>query len=88
MIKRLSKSASQGKVPGGNGRETPELPAIPDDKLTGRWAGLIGASFVIAVFAGVLTYFAAGKSGSLAGAALAGGAAFGCALGLLNSIIA
>jgi hypothetical protein len=89
MITRLSNRASQRKVPSGPDRETHEIATIADSKLSGRWAGIIGASFMIAACAGALTYLAAGKSGaSVAGAGLAFGAAFAGALRLLNSIIA
>jgi len=57
--------------------------------LTGRSAGIIGASFLISVTAGVLTYLAVGSSHADLGAAfLAGGAAFASAIRLLNSVIA
>jgi hypothetical protein len=90
MIMRLQLRASRGKVPSGPSPETPETPENSDSKLiNGRSAGIIFASFLIAVAAGALTYFMAGKSGaSLAGAILAGGATFGGAIRLLNSIIA
>ena len=62
----------------------------PENKmLTGRSAGIIGASFLISVTAGVLTYLAVGSSHADLGAAfLAGGAAFASAIRLLNSVIA
>jgi len=89
MIKRLQKKASQEKVPSSRRRETPEIGPFADRLLTGRSAGIIGASFVIAVCAGALTYLAVSKPGTgLAGAILAGGAAFAGALRLLDSIIA
>ena len=56
--------------------------------LSGRAVAIIGASLVIAVSAGTLTYLTAGKSGaSLAEAILVGAAAFGGAIRLLDSII-
>jgi hypothetical protein len=89
MITRLQLRASREKVPGAPGRETPQTAAISGSKLiSGRSAGIIFASFLIAVSAGALTYLMAGKSGaSLAGAILAGGATFGGAIRLLDSII-
>jgi hypothetical protein len=57
--------------------------------LTTRSAGILGASFLIALAAAALTYFAVGRAAAgLAGAALAGGAAFAGAIRLLNAIIA
>jgi hypothetical protein len=57
--------------------------------LTSRSAGILGASFLLAVVAAALAYLAVGKpSAGLAGAVLAGGAAFAGAVRLLNSIIA
>lgn len=90
MIKRLQKNASAQEVPGSHDWETSGSGTDADGRLlTVRSAGILGASFVIAVCAGVLTYLAVGKPGAgLAGAALAGGAAFAGAIQLLNSIIA
>jgi hypothetical protein len=57
--------------------------------LTSRSAGILGASFLIGVVAAGFAYLAVGKPGpGLAGAVLAGGAAFAGAIRLLNSIIA
>jgi hypothetical protein len=89
MFNRLSKSVSPGKVPGAVGPETAESAPIDQKTLSGRWAGIIGASFAIAVIAGILTYLATGKSGaSMYGGILAGGAAFTSAVSFLNSHIA
>jgi hypothetical protein len=90
MIKRLQKNASPEQVPGSHDWETSGSAANTDGRLlTVRSAGIIGASFMIAICAGVLTYLAVGKPGpGLAGAVLAGGAAFAGAIQLLNSIIA
>lgn len=90
MIKRLHNKASEQKVPINREPETPESPpAVRPGLLPGRWAGILGASFLVAVCAGVLTYLAVSKPGAdLAGAVLAGGAAFAGAVRLLDSIIA
>lgn len=89
MFQRLQKKASQQKVSGSRYRETPESAPTTDSKLlSGRAAAIIGASFVIAVCAGTLTYLTAGKSGaSRAAAILVGAAAFAGAIRLLDSII-
>lgn len=88
MIKRLHKNASKQKVPSREVRETRET-STRDGMMTGRTAGILFASFVIAVGAGLLTYLVVGKPGAnLAGAALAAGAAFKGAICLLDSIIA
>jgi hypothetical protein len=89
MFQRLQKKASQQKVPSSPYWETPETARASNSKLlSGRAAAIIGASFVIAVCAGTLTYLAAGKSSaSLAGAILVGATAFAGAIRLLDSII-
>jgi hypothetical protein len=89
MFQRLQKKAAQQKVPSSRYLETPETtPATNGKLLSGRAAAIIGASFVIAVCAGTLTYLTAGKSSaSLAGAILIGAAAFAGAIRLLDSII-
>ena len=89
MLQRLPKKTSQQKVPSSRYWETPKpAPAANSKLLSGRAAAIIGASFMIAVCAGTLTYLAAGKSGaSLAGAILVGAAAFAGAIHLLDSII-
>lgn len=89
MFQRLQKKASQQKAPSSSYWKTPESAPTTNSKLLGgRAAAIIGASFVIAVCAGTLTYLAAGKSGaSLAGAILAGAAVFAGAIHLLDSII-
>jgi hypothetical protein len=89
MFQRIQKKTSQQKVPSGRYREAPESAPVADSKLlSGRAAAIIGASFVIAVCAGMLTYLSAGKSGaSLAGAILVGAVAFAGAIRLLDSII-
>jgi len=89
MFTRLSNSASPRKVPGAVGTETAQSAPIDHKTLSGRWAGIIGASFMIGIIAGILAYLATGKSGaSIAGGILAGGAAFTSALSFLNSLIA
>ena len=89
MFQRLQKKAPQQKVPGSRYWKTPETaPATNGKLLSGRAAAIIGASFVIAVCAGTLTYLTAGRSSaSLAGAILVGSAAFAGAIRLLDSII-
>jgi hypothetical protein len=90
MIMRLQKTASKQKVPSSHRQETQEPAAIAGGRLlTGRSAAILGASFAIAVCAGVLAYLAVGKPGAnLAGAVLAAGAAFVSAIRFLDSIIA
>jgi hypothetical protein len=57
--------------------------------LTPRSAGILGASVIIAMVAGLLTYLAVGAgTAGLAWAVLTAGAAFAGAIRLLNSIIA
>jgi hypothetical protein len=57
--------------------------------LSARSAAILGASFLIAIIAGALTYLALGRSdSSLAGAILAAGTAFAGAIRLLIAIIA
>jgi len=89
MIQRLQKKASQQKVPSSHNWETPETaPTTSSKLLSGRAAAIIGASFVIGVCAGTLTYLTVGKrSPSLAEAILVGAAAFAGAIRLLDSII-
>lgn len=89
MFQRLQKKASHQKVPSSRYWKTPETAPITNSKLlSGRAAAIIGASFVIAVCAGTLTYLTAGKSSpSLAGAILVGAAAFAGSIRLLDSII-
>lgn len=89
MFQMLQKKVSQQKVPDSRRGETPETASPTNGKLlSGRAAAIIGASFVIAVCAGALTYLAAGKSSaSLAGAIVVGAAAFAGAIRLLDSII-
>jgi hypothetical protein len=85
--------AEQGRPPAGPAPAppppVPETAPITNSKLlSGRAAAIIGASFVIAVCAGTLTYLTAGRSSaSLAGAILVGAAAFAGAIRLLDSII-
>lgn len=89
MFKRLPKCPSKKEVPGPPEKQTREPVPDPGKKLNGRWAGIIGASFIVAVGVGILTYLADGTSGaSSAKAILAGSWAFGFTLNLLNSIIA
>ena len=89
MIQRLQKKASQQKVPSSLHPETSENETAPDGRLlSGRAAAIIGASFLIAICAGALTYLAVGKPGAdIAGAILAGGAAFAGSIRLLDSTI-
>ena len=85
MFRRLSKPSSPGKMPGEEDRQTPDI----NKMLSGRWAGIIGASFFIALCAGGLAYLAAGRSAaSVPAAVLASGVAFAGALNFLNSLIA
>lgn len=87
VSKRLS-SASPGDVPGASGRETPEPAPIRYKTIPGRLAGIIGASFAIAVIAGFLTYYATGKTGAgIAWGFIAVGGAFASAFSFLNGVI-
>jgi hypothetical protein len=89
MISKRLSPASPGDVPGTIGRETPEPAPNEDKTIDGRLAAILGASFAIAVIAGVLTYYATGKtSASIAWGILAGGGTFASAFSSLNSVIA
>jgi hypothetical protein len=88
MISKRLYAASPGHVPGTSGRETPEPAPIRNKTIPGRWAGITGASFAIAVIAGLLTYYATGKTGaSIAWGFLAVGGAFASAFSFLNGVI-
>jgi hypothetical protein len=57
--------------------------------LSARSAAILGASFLIGVIAGALTYLTLGRfPADLGGAVLAGGAAFAGAIRLLMTIVA
>ena len=90
MIKRVVQSPSGKELPMDGESETPGRHPGKDSRLlTSRSAGILGASFLIGVAAAALAYLAVGKSAAgLAGAVLAGGAAFAGAIRLLDSIIA
>jgi len=83
-VPKATERSLTAKVPSSRYWEPPETAPITNSKLlSGRAAAIIGASFVIAVCAGTLTYLTAGKSS----ASLAGAAAFAGAIRLLDSII-
>lgn len=90
MIFRVSDHPPEGNNRGGGDPEISD--PQPDAKgglLSARAAAILGASFLIGIIAGGLTYFALGRSASsLAGSVLAGGTAFGGTVRLLITIIA
>jgi len=78
------------RPPDGNpsGMPDPEISGT-SGLLSARSAAILGASFLIGVIAGTLTYLTLGGSpADFAGAILAGGAAFAGAIRLLMAIIA
>jgi hypothetical protein len=90
MIKRLRASSSKRNLPTGHELQTLNSGPERDGRglLTPRAAGILGASFVIALCAGVLTYLAIGNMPArAAGAVIAAGAAFAGTVRLLDSII-
>lgn len=90
MSKIVRPARSNGEVPRtGNGETGSRRPGEDPCLLTLRSAAILGASVLIAVIAGGLTYLGTrGVIAGLAWAALGGGAAFAGAIRLLNSIIA
>lgn len=89
MIFRVSNPSPEGNNRSPGDPETSD--SQPDAKgglLSARAAAILGASFLIAIIAGGLTYLALGRSTpSLAGAVLAAGTAFAGAIRLLITII-
>jgi hypothetical protein len=90
MIIRVSDDPPEGNLPGHGDPQTPDRK--PDGKaglLSARSAAILGASFLIAVIAGMLADIALGKSAaSVPSSILAAGTTFAGAIRLLNSIIA
>ena len=88
MTHRVSDDPPQGNRPPSGDPEITDRPSgSKGGLLSARAAAILGASFLIAVIAGALTYFAVGKSAaSLPSGILAAGAAFPGAIRLLNSI--
>jgi hypothetical protein len=85
MSVRVSKQSPEGNP---SGEPDPEKTGV-DALLSARSAAILGASFLIAVCAGILAYLALGRfPADLAGAVLAGGTAFAGAVRLLMAIIA
>ena len=89
MSIRVSDPSSEGNPPR---QPSPEISGRDRDGgglLSPRSAVILGASFLIAVIAGVLAYLTLGRfPADLAGAALAAGTAFAGAVRLLMAIIA
>jgi hypothetical protein len=89
MSVRVAHPPEEGNPPRQPG---PEMSGRDRDErglLSARSAVILGASFFIAVIAGVLAYLTLGRSpADLAGAALAAGTAFAGAVRLLMAIIA
>jgi hypothetical protein len=89
MTIRLSDDPPEGNPRSRSVMETPHSEPGAKGLLSARSAAILGASFLIAVVAGVLTYLALGRSATgLAGAILAAGTAFAGAIRLLITIIA
>lgn len=97
MSKRVGENHPDGNLPRRNSRETPHRESDGvGGLLPGRWAAILGASFMIAGCAGTLAYIAAyyavGRPAeavaAFAAAALMFGTAFAGSVRLLNSIIA
>jgi len=85
MSVRVSNRPPEGNPSGG---PEPEISGT-GGLLSARSAAILGASFLIGVIAGALTYLTLGRSpADLAGAILAGGAAFAGTVRLLMTIIA
>jgi len=85
MHARVSKPSPEGNP---SGEPDPEISGA-SALLSARSAVILGASFLIAVCAGILAYLALGHfPADLAGAVLAGGSAFAGAVRLLMAIIA
>jgi hypothetical protein len=85
---RVSDPSSEGNPPRQPGTETSDRERDGSGLLSARSAAILGASFLIAVIAGVLAYLTLGRSpADLAGAGLAAGTAFAGAVRLLMAII-
>jgi hypothetical protein len=85
MFARVSNPSPEGNP--SEGRD-PEISG-QGGLLSARSAAILGASFLVGVIAGALTYLVLGQSSAaLAGAILAGGTAFTGTVRLLMSIIA
>jgi hypothetical protein len=88
MRLRLSDPPSEGNPPRPADAEMPGRERDSSGLLSARSAAILGASFVIAVIAGVLAYLTLGRPpADFAGAALAAGTAFAGAVRLLMAII-
>ena len=89
MISRLSDGYSAGNPRDRSVTETSDEEQGGRGLLSARSAAILGASFLVALIAGALTYLALGRSDpSLAGAILAAGTAFAGTIRLLITIIA
>jgi hypothetical protein len=87
-ISSVSEPSSQGNPSRQPGAEIPGRERDGSGLLSARSAAILGASFLIAVIAGVLAYLTLGRSpADLAGAGLAAGTAFAGAVRLLMAII-
>ncbi|HEX6524119.1 MAG TPA: hypothetical protein VF070_29585 [Streptosporangiaceae bacterium] len=88
MSRRLRQSSSGGNLPRRHDWETYDRGRGDNGLLSARSAGILGASFAIAVCASGLACLAmGGLPAGLPGALLAGGAAFAGAVRLLIRII-
>lgn len=89
MFRRLRGSSPGSQLPQDHESQTICPPTSPEKSLlTPRAAGILGASLIVGLCAGGLTYMAVGDTQSrFAGAVLAGGAAFAGTVKLLNAII-
>jgi len=101
MIKRVIASPSRGNLPHHHDRQTPgrgsvgETDPRPEERLLSlRAAGILGASVLVALFAGMLTYLAAGGlarggwGADTASAVIAVVVAFAGTVRFLNAIVA
>ncbi len=89
MQVRISDHPPEGNPPRRSRRETSGLDRDGSGLVSARSAVILGASFLIALIAGVLAYLTLGRfPADLAGAVLAAGAAFAGAVRLLMAIIA
>jgi hypothetical protein len=88
MLVRLSNHSQERNPHRGPGPENPGSEGN-GALLSARSAAILGASFLIAVIAGVLAYLTLGRfPADLAGAILAAGTAFAGAVRLLVAIVA
>ena len=89
MSVRISDRPSEGNPPRRSRREIAGLDRDGSGLLSARSATILGASFLIALVAGVLAYLTLGRfPADLTGAVLAAGTAFAGAVRLLMAIIA